>query len=659
MGTSTFHNDLRNFLFRSNPVPMFLYDGTSLSILGANDAANAKYGYSLREFHSMTIRDLRPSGNEPALGTAIHIDHDTPSHSLWTHINKAGLIFPVEVQIAPLQRGHRKLCLMSAVDASAWSDDRLKLAQSQDIHRSLIDECPFGIYRFNLTASRYEQANPALLEILGYTLEEFLVTRASAFFIDSADRDHLLAELRTSGRIRDYETCFRKKDGGILRVSISGFLGTNAETRQQYIHVYVHDITPQRELEEQLHHTQRMEAVGRLAGGVAHDFNNITQSISLSCELALRNQVAPAIESKFLDIMEQSARAAEITRQLLAFSRRQLLQPRSVNLNACVRKAFAMLTRVVGPDISLDLQLDESVQNIFIDPDQLDIVLMHLASNAHAAMPQGGTMRIATSFFRPGNSGKSKNSFSEPCAVLTVSDTGVGMDERTLNRIFEPFFSTKETALTSGLGLATVHGIVAQSKGSIECESTLGHGSTFRIFLPIAAQPADTTSRTSDNKPYRVLLAEDDPFVSKHLNNAILKAGFTVDSVANGEEALAAFQRQHYHIVVSDIIMPKLGGVELTKRLRQRLPSFPIILISGYSEEINVLQHVPHNHIAYLQKPFPSSQLIAAIHTLLSPNEETADGLPSGSKNEEGVRLLREVKISTAPKNEIHREKKA
>jgi PAS domain S-box-containing protein len=503
MKTKNLQSELRNFLFRNNPVPMFFYDCKSLRILNANDAAIAKYGYTCHEFRALTVRDLRPSGHAPALQTALLLDHESPSQSLWTHTTKAGKTFAVEVRVVPYRR---RLCLMSVIDASAWSEARLKLVRSEEIHRSLVEECPFGIFRFNLTTTRIEHANPAFVRDSGYTLDELASGTIRDTCVEPADCGRFLSQLLATGNVRDFETRLRKKDGTIARVSLSGYLFTNSETGHQYIQGYLMDTTHQRDLEDRLNHTHRMEAVGCLAGGVAHDFNNITQSISLSCELALQHPLSPAIESKLLDIMQQTARAAEITRQLLAFSRRQVLQPRVVNINDCVRKALGMLTRTVGVDISIELQLDETVDRIFIDPEQLAIVLVHLADNARAAMPRGGRLLISTAA-SPSSSNPGSRSPEEPCALLTVSDTGVGMDQATLQRIFEPFFSTKETTLTSGLGLSTVHGIIAQSKGRIECESAPGAGATFRIHLPIAARRSH---------PQRPLAPCSNPGISPH-----------------------------------------------------------------------------------------------------------------------------------------------
>jgi PAS domain S-box-containing protein len=607
MATASFQADLRDYLFRSNPIPMFLYDGNTLRILGANDAAAARYGYTRKEFRAMSIRDLRP------VDSALHLDSEIPSRSLCTHCTKEGQPFAVEVRIRPFLCLRRKLYLMTAVDASAWSEMQLKFVRSEEIHRSLVDQCPFGIYRLNLTTSRFEQANPVLLRALGYSFEELCSIDIPDLYAEPADRNRLLSELHNTGNVRDFETRFRKKDGGSVRVSLSGYPCTDADEGHEYIQGYVLDLTRQRELEEQLSHAHRMETVGRLAGGVAHDFNNITQSISLACELAMQDELAPTVQSKFLEVMQQTSRAAEITRQLLAFSRLQVLQPRVVNVNECVRKALPMLTRAVGVDVSIELNLDETTGHVFIDPDQLALVLMQLADNARNAMPQGGVLRVSTSI-SPGDS-----LLLEPCAVLTVSDTGIGMDEQTLQRIFEPFFSTRETTLASGLGLSTVHGIIAQSKGRIECTSSIGKGAAFHIYLPVAAARSTAVAKLKSNHvACRVLLAEDDPIVNKHLSHAILKAGFPVDAVSNGEEALAAFTRIQYRLLVTDIVMPRLGGIDLTKRLRDQFPGLPVVLISGYSEEMSVLEHLPLDNTCYLQKPFAVSKLISTMHTLLS-----------------------------------------
>jgi two-component system cell cycle sensor histidine kinase/response regulator CckA len=613
MAASDFQSELRNILFRCNPVPMFLYDNRSLRILAANDSATVRYGYTAREFRAMTLASLRPRGDGPALDQPAALEPGAPQRALWTHASKQGTAFLVELRAVPFPHCSRCLRLLSAIDVSPCEEARQKLLHTAQLNRTLVEECPFGVYRFNLTTRRYEHANPALLNLLGHTLQEFLALDPASFFPDLSLRDAYLADLRATGSIRDIETRMRSRDGRLLRVSISCSLCEISETGDQCVLAYVRDTTRQHEREEQLDHTHRMEAVGRFAGGIAHDFNNIAQSISLSCELALHSPLPPAIQSKLYGILNQATRAAEITQQLLAFSRLQLLQPRVVNLNQCVLGALPMLHRTLGSTVSVELRLEKSLAPIVIDPDQLTLVLMHLAGNARAAMPTGGTLRISTAP-APYAPPQPDGTHSEPCIVLTVADTGVGMDAATRRRIFEPFFSTKTTTQTTGLGLSTVHGIVHQSNGRIECESAPGRGAAFRIFLPIAVTlPAAVPERRC-----RLLLAEDDPLVNKHLTQALKEAGFAVHPVRDGEEALAAFASQPFQIVVTDIVMPKLSGVELTRRLRQLVPNLPVVLVSGYSEHLSVLQDLPHSQIAFLQKPFASPTLIAVLRNLLS-----------------------------------------
>jgi two-component system, cell cycle sensor histidine kinase and response regulator CckA len=637
MPPSRFHSDFCDVLFRANPVPMFLYDNRSLRIVAANRAASARYGYTCREFRSMTVRNLRPGGNGPALDSAVLLDYDAPARSLWTHVTKAGMVFAVELCVVPLRRRGRRLFLMSAVDASAWSEANVKLIRSEHTHRLLVEQCPFGIYSFDLTTGRYQQANPAFLELLGYNLSEFRALAQPAFFPDLSERDRYVDEMCASGRLREIDTHLRTKDGRSLRVTLSAFLYNHFETGHQCIQAYVRDTTRQHQLEEELGHSHRMEAVGRLAGGIAHDFNNIAQSITLSCELALLEIPLPeptaagpsvetspfhAVQNKLRGIMQQAARAAETSQQLLAFSRRQLLQPRIVKLNQIVRNAVPMLTRAAGINVVIDLHLDESVAPILVDPDQLTTCLMHLADNARNAMPHGGVLHISTAPNPP----VPNDIPPQPFVVLTVADTGIGMSESVRQHIFEPFFSTRPTTETTGLGLSTVHGIILQSKGRIECESAPGLGATFRIFLPIAVTPAvpavaavtSAAAVTAHTHPIRLLLAKDDPIINRHLAQALEEAGFSVHAVSNGEAALAAFSREPYQIVVTDIVMPKLNGIELTRRLRQVAPSLPVVLISGTSGQFDVLQQFPGNPVAYLQKPFTTPMLLALIHNLLS-----------------------------------------
>jgi two-component system cell cycle sensor histidine kinase/response regulator CckA len=518
-------SDLCSVLFEASSVAMFLYDRRSLRILAANEVAQLRYGYSGQELHSMTVRNLSPGSDSPALNSCLLLDRDAPSPSLWTHVNKRGESFDVELSVVPVRCGGRPMALLSVTDASNWSEARLNLIRSEQIHRSLVEHCPFGVYCYDLVTQRYEQANPALLALLGYSLDELRSLDRPTICADLTERDRYLSELRASGSLREIQTRLRCRDGRTLVATVSGYLFQNPETGHLCAHVYVRDTTRPFELEEQLGAMHRMEAVGRFAGGVAHDFNNITQSISLSCELALRASLPLAVRTKLFGIMQQANRAAEITQRLLAFSRRQLLRPRALHLNDCIQEALPALSRSLGINISMDLRLGDALPPAFIDPDQLTLVLIHLADNARVAMPDGGVLRISSSradekaakraaektgmeaageapAAAPSGGAQTAESSapSQPRLLLTVSDTGIGMDEATRQRIFEPFFSTKKTAQTAGLGLATVYGIIHQSNGHIECESSPGGGTTFRIYLPIA-QDAHSISSPASERP--------------------------------------------------------------------------------------------------------------------------------------------------------------
>lgn len=617
-----FNSGLQGVLFRNNPIPMFLYDPQTLQILAANEAALARYGYAQRQIRTLTIPDLRSDATQPALQDALLIDRDHPAQSLWLHITRSGERFPVEVTVTPFRRGKRALCLMMATDVSAAVQSNPKFARFQELHRLLFQNSPFGIFRVDLTTDRLEEANPTFFQLFGYTLEEMNAGGSlQNLHLDIGDRDRLLHELRAHGSVQHFQTRYITRAGTVFHAVVFATLSPAYPQQHQFMQGYVIDITHAREIDERLAHSERIEAIGRLAGGVAHSLNNITQSISLSAELALQAGVAANVAARFKDILQQAQSAAGITQQLLAFSRRQVLQPRDVNLNTCLRAAVPVLARTVGSGIALDLQLAPTLGNVFVDPEQLTVVLTQLADNARIAMPHGGRLTLSTA---PVPTVSDEDSLPDeanpPFALLTVSDNGAGMDEAVRRRIFDPFFSTKDTPLTTGLGLSTVHGIIMQSKGHIECDSRPEIGTTFRIYLPLA-QPADeplATTQTDQTHPMRLLLVEDDPLVNKHLAQSLTNAGFQVDSTADGEEALAAFQNGEFQAVVTDIVMPRLTGIELASRLRQFRPDLPIILISGYCDETSVLRDLPRHNIAYLQKPFTTAQLVSRFQQMLS-----------------------------------------
>ena len=377
-----------------------------------------------------------------------------------------------------------------------------------------------------------------------------------------------------------------------------------------------------RRLEQQLLASQRLEAVGRLAGGVAHDFNNVLTAVLGSTELLLLDTPPGAANREELEIIREAAtHAQDLIRQLLAFSSRQALKPVVLDVNHLVKNVGKMLRRLIGENIELTTEPAPDVDSVCADPGQLEQVLVNLVVNARDAMPQGGRLTIATS-----NLAVAAGAVPVPpgrYVVLRVTDTGTGMDAATVERAFEPFFTTKPRGKGSGLGLATVYGIVRQSGGHIEVESMPGAGTTFRIYLPrvedVAEQGAASTAAAPARGAETVLVVEDDERVRALARKALEQAGYRVLVAAGGKEALAAAEGHDgpIDLLMTDVVMPEMNGRTLTRRLTQRHPDLKVLYMSGYSDE-DIAQHgVFETGTAFIKKPFTPSVLTKKLREVL------------------------------------------
>jgi signal transduction histidine kinase/CheY-like chemotaxis protein len=388
------------------------------------------------------------------------------------------------------------------------------------------------------------------------------------------------------------------------------------------------DITEKKALEARLVQAQRLEAVGALAGGVAHDFNNLLTVIIGFSEVALSglDEGEPTHEM-IQEVRKAGKRAAALTRQLLAFSRKQVLAPVVLDLNALVSEAVKWLGRLIGEHISVRTVLAPALGQVRADPGQLEQVLMNLVVNACDAMPTGGQLTIETRNVErgpsPGQPGTDEP--PGPSVLLAVRDTGCGMDEATKARLFEPFFTTKEIGKGTGLGLATVYGIVKQSGGSIEVASAPGRGSTFKIYLPRLAQEA-APARGSHSEQHvlprgtgTILLVEDEEAVRSLGGLALRSAGYTVLEVRDGEEALAGCQRhpEPIDLLVTDVVMPKIGGRQLADRVACLRPSLKVLYTSGYTDDTMLRHGVEGTETTFLQKPFTPSVLVSKVTEVL------------------------------------------
>jgi len=382
-----------------------------------------------------------------------------------------------------------------------------------------------------------------------------------------------------------------------------------------------------RRSEERLRHVQKMEAVGQLAGGIAHDFNNLLTGILSYSDLVLQ-VLAPGdpLRGDLEQIRHAGERAAALTRQLLAFSRRQVLQPRVLSLNATVTELGSMLRRVVGTEVSLEMALDPGLWYVLADPSQLEHVLVNLVVNAREATPAGGRVTITTANLQLGAAADARGNGVRPGAYVTlaVSDNGVGMDVPTQARVFEPFFTTKTSVKGSGLGLSTVYGIVEQSGGHIAVESAPGQGSTFTIFLPSHTGPALAAPGQSDRRALpggheTLLLVEDEAAVRSSARRLLERHGYTVIEARHGADALRIMEEggRQVDLVLTDLVMPEMGGREMVERLRARHPGMKVLFMSGYSERAVAQEGVMPPGTGFMEKPFTVEQLTRRTREIL------------------------------------------
>ena len=386
---------------------------------------------------------------------------------------------------------------------------------------------------------------------------------------------------------------------------------------------YIRDVTEQHALEEQLRQSQKLEAIGSLAGGVAHDFNNILMVIRTCSELGLRGDLNDGVRGHLVEIAAAAERAANLTHQLLAFSRQQVLRPEVTDVNDVVRETVALIERLIGEGIETRTQLEEQLDAAVVDRGQLVQVLLNLAVNARDAMPLGGTLDVRTR-----NEVLDAPRGDVPAGhhvVLEIGDSGIGMDETTRARIFEPFFTTKETG--TGLGLATVYGVVRQSNGHITVDSEFGSGTTFKLYFPAAANASpvrgEMPSLTSTPGTETILLAEDEDQVRKLVATSLRMEGYTVLEAADGFEALRLAREQApIDLLFTDVVMPGLNGRELWEELSREHPGLRALFSSGYPADMVLRHGIAEGRVAYIEKPYLPSELAVKVREVLDyPHE--------------------------------------
>jgi PAS domain S-box-containing protein len=489
------------------------------------------------------------------------------------------------------------------------------LARSEETYRQLFERHPAAMFVIEPETLRIVAVNERAVVTYGYTRDEFL----SMTVADVREPGQPVGSLVTESVRRH-----RRKDGTVIEAAVSPsdieFDGLPA------VLVLAEDVTEKNHLQRQLKQVYKMEAVGQLAGGIAHDFNNLLTVISGFSVRALDHLARDDDSAKddIVEVQRAAGRATDLTRQLLAYSRQQVLEKTSLDLNRVLRESETLLQRVIGDDVVFATDLADGLGHVIADEGQLSQVLMNLAVNARDAMPGGGelTIRTRNADLDAVTAAALGDAPRGEYVVLEVSDTGTGMDEETKQHLFEPFFTTKAIGYGTGLGLATVFGIVKQSDGYITADSTLGVGTTFMVYLPRDETPIDRSAEPAAAAAARggnetILLVEDEPVVRALVDKMLTAFGYTVLPAANPEEALRISREHEVHAVVTDVVMPGMNGRALVEELRRDRPELRALFTSGYTSDAVLERGVREAEVAFLQKPFTSEALAAKLRQLL------------------------------------------
>jgi PAS domain S-box-containing protein len=487
--------------------------------------------------------------------------------------------------------------------------------------RLLFEEHPQPMWVMESDTSRFLAANAAAVQLYGYTDEQF---REMSLADIEAGPEAAAAESALSPDSSVKIWRHRTGDGRTIEVEAAVHdIQYNGDPAQLAVLL---DITGRRQLEEQLRQAQKMEAVGMLAGGVAHDFNNLLTIITGYSQLILNNiSLEDPNRHSVEQIMKAGERAAALTKQLLAFSRRQVLQPKVLDLNKLVSSLATMLQRLIGEDIDLRLVLPPELGRVSADPGQVEQVLMNLVVNARDAMPKGGILTVETANKRLDENYAGRHIAVKPgdYILLAVSDTGAGMDQATQSRLFEPFFTTKGSGKGTGLGLSTVFGIVKQSGGSVEVYSETGRGTSVKVYLPRIDQPVSVDPKAEKKKNVRgsetILLVEDDEMVRTLVRETLQRDGYRILDAPGPIEArkMAEQYRQAIQLMITDVVMPKVSGRELAEQLNKKLPDMKVLYMSGYTDNAILNNGVLQKEVAFLQKPFTPAALTEKVRDVL------------------------------------------
>jgi two-component system cell cycle sensor histidine kinase/response regulator CckA len=593
-----------------------------------NAGAERIYGWSAEEAVGRHVSILAPPERSHESAELVErIRRDGRTISLDTErIRKDGRRIAVSLTLSPIVDAAGTMVGVSTIARDIGERKQAEDQQraASQYARSLIEASLDPLVTIS-PEGKITDVNRATEEVTGVPRAAIIGTDFADYFGEPERARAGYLQVLSAGEVRDYPLVIRHVSGRTIEVLYNATIYRGPDGKPQGVFAAARDITAQRRLEEQVRQSQKLEGIGRLAGGVAHDFNNLLTAIVGAADFLLEElPEGQPLRQDAADIREAAQKAAVLTRQLLTFSRRQVTQPRILDLNETVTSMDRMLHRLLGENVEFGTVAAPELGCVRIDPGQIEQVILNLVVNARDATPAGGRITIETSHAEVGEQGPASRGGLAPgrYAVLSVRDTGHGMNADVRSHLFEPFFTTKEKGKGTGLGLSTAYGIVKEAGGDIRVRSEPGRGSTFEVYLPRLDLPAEADEADREAFPRgneTVLLVEDEPMVRRLAARVLRGLGYTVREAPDGVEALrlVAGHTVEVDLVVTDVVMPRLGGRELAARLRAEQPHLAVLFISGYTENVSDLQGLIGAGVEFLQKPFTPASLARSVRSTL------------------------------------------
>ncbi len=610
-------------LFDSMADPVYIFDFLTNTIETANPAWCREFGYELSEAVGMEM--LKCSAEPEKSRAGIEATVRSPEAAFLIPLRwmkrKDGSTFPTEISGSRFRIRGRVKVIGMVRNITTRRKAEQDLIESEAKFRQLAESIQEVFWISSPDSGTIHYVSPAYEKIWGRTPESLYAHPAQ--WIESMhpdDRATIVERLRSKAR-GEYQAEYRiiRPDGSTRWIRDRGFPVEESDGRLSRMAGIAMDITEQRQLSQQLSQSQKLEAIGRLAGGVSHDFNNMLTAIIGYADVLKESFPKDDQRAADLDEIRKTAeRAASLTRQLLAFSRQQVMEPRVLSMNVLILETKNMLQRLIGEDIGITHVLPDDLGTVYADPGQLGQVILNLMVNACDAMPNGGRISIET---------KNARLETGEYVMLSIADTGEGIDPKNLPKIFEPFFTTKETGKGTGLGLSTVYGIVQQCGGVVTVESEVGVGTTFRIYIPRAQETATTYqgARAANTEKVRgvgaILLVEDEEAVRRLATRILAGCGYTVSAAATPGEALRLIRKPgaHFDLLITDVMMPEMNGQVLAEKVLEVLPGLKMLFMSGYTDEAIAHKGLLAPGLNFLGKPFSAITLSHKVKEVLEP----------------------------------------